>query len=641
MKIGKITSIDYDKFKVRILNDTRNSALNIDGTVYYFGNIGSYLKVENSIGEVIICEVISIVDGSFEKSDTNKFDVRNNTDLIVKPIGTIDKKEKFYLGVGIFPSIYSDVYIVVKEDLETILGSSIKSDQSDKIHTHFEIGLSKNLINYPVSINIDNFFNIHSAVLGNSGSGKSNTVAHILQEIFEKHNHMALGAKVILFDVNGEYSNALKHFDGDHFKVKQFKPNRKSEEDGESFFLPHYLLSIDEWCSFLLASEATQRPFWDMVLQECFRFYKIKTGNEEERAKFINYMRFKLCSITKNILNRTDSDTSNITTVANALSKIKEILESMDFAGEEKVQELIADIDKLISACVLVFGKNDGKVSAEVIKIDKKINIEDATSIYSHKLKYGQYYDYKFLKIASELTLLEEDAKGRGRIREYTSTMMTRLDYFLYNPECAFMRDSNSYETLATYISKCLGVDDDTKHSQLIIIDSSELGPDTLELLTSVLSRLLFDNRKKKNGEDRKKSPIHLVLDEAHRYINRNSQYILKENIFDKIAREGRKFSYYLLISSQRPSELSETVLSQCGNFIIHRIQNERDLKYVSAILPYYSEAFTNKIKQSVPGEGLIFGNCVPMPLHIRITKATPEPSSQNCEVSKEWFVEN
>ena len=131
-----------------------------------------------------------------------------------------------------------------------------------------------------------------------------------------------------------------------------------------------------------------------------------------------------------------------------------------------------------------------------------------------------------------------------------------------------------------------------------------------------------------------------MIMDEAHRYIKKDAQYILRENIFEKIAREGRKYSLYLILSSQRPSELSGTVLSQCGNYIVHRIQNEFDLKYVYSVLPYFSVDFENKIKQSVPGEALIFGNCVPMPLQVKIPRAVPDPDSDNCIISKEWFEE-
>ena len=117
-----------------------------------------------------------------------------------------------------------------------------------------------------------------------------------------------------------------------------------------------------------------------------------------------------------------------------------------------------------------------------------------------------------------------------------------------------------------------------------------------------------------------------------------DANYIMRENIFEKIAREGRKYSLYLIISSQRPSELSQTVLSQCGNYIVHRIQNEVDMKYIYSVLPYFSEDYITKIKQAIPGEALIFGNCVPIPLLVKVTRANPAPNSDNCIINKEWF---
>lgn len=168
-----------------------------------------------------------------------------------------------------------------------------------------------------------------------------------------------------------------------------------------------------------------------------------------------------------------------------------------------------------------------------------------------------------------------------------------------------------------------------------------QVRPDTLELMTSVVSRLIFDYRKSKYGEERRRHPIHLVLDEAHRYIRKDATYILKENIFEKIAREGRKYSFFLILSSQRPSELSQTVLSQCGNYIVHRIQNEIDMNYIYSVLPYFSADYITKIKQAVPGEALLFGNFVPMPIMVKIDKAVPDPDSKNCEVDKEWFDNN
>lgn len=255
-------------------------------------------------------------------------------------------------------------------------------------------------------------------------------------------------------------------------------------------------------------------------------------------------------------------------------------------------------------------------------------------------MTHGDYYDYRFLHTAVEMVLLEEEARGNARIREFTSTMLTRLDFFLNNNECMFMRQTeNVFANTATYLKEMFHIESDDYQDQLITIDSSEVGTDVLELMTSVVSRMIFDYRKEKHGESRRHHPVHLILDEAHRYIRKNAQYILRENIFEKIAREGRKYSLFLIVSSQRPSELSDTVLSQCANFIVHRIQNEVDLKYVYSILPYFSEDFITKIKQSVPGEALIFGNCVPMPLQVQVIQAKPDPNSKNCDVDSEWFI--
>ena len=173
MKIGKIVGINYSELKVKLSSEIRGGSVNLHGNVYYFGNIGSYLKVTNSVDEVIICEVISIFDSDIHREKLS-FDIESNRELLLKPIGTISKSNEFSLGVGIYPSLYSDVSIMTFKDMKLILGTNI-SNTPNPVHQSFPLGISKNLINYPIDISIDNFFNIHSAVLGNSGSGKSNT----------------------------------------------------------------------------------------------------------------------------------------------------------------------------------------------------------------------------------------------------------------------------------------------------------------------------------------------------------------------------------------------------------------------------------------------------------------------------------
>jgi len=642
MKIGKITSVNFNQFRVKISSEIRGNSVNVAGAVYYFGNIGSYLKTTNSVGEQLICEVVSIFDSDM-KIDSAAYDIDSNRELLLKPVGTITRTGKFNLGVGIFPGIYSEVGIVTFEDMELILQTSKDKDLCGSIHQSFYLGESKNLINYPIDISINSFFNIHSAVLGNSGSGKSNTIAHIIQDIHKKKDNSAIGSRILIFDVNGEYKNAFTDHDKcPNLKVRVLKPNINGIEDGfEPFYLPHFLMNIDEWSAFLMATDATQRPFWDKVLQESYKFYMISTREGGERQKFINYLRFKVCNLVHMLLGQGDTDTAIVTAAKNVIYGIAELIELDDNLKRACEDEgMYADMQELYNNCSVAYGNNNDRLKVAVDAVREKIDYDSVQEIISMRANSEQYFDYRFLKQAANLTLLEEDARGNRRVREYTSTMMTRLDFFLDNPDCDFMRKRPAQTTNIEQYLEWLWETNKVVPSQtnMVIIDTSELSKDALETLTSVTSRLNFSSRKKLNGAARRERPIHLVLDEAHRYIKKDSKYLLRENIFEQIAREGRKFALYLLISSQRPSELSETVLSQCSNFIIHRIQNEIDMKYVYAILPYFSDDFANKIKQSVPGEALIFGNCVSMPLHVRIKQAFPEPNSENCKVHEEWF---
>ena len=679
MKIGKIISVEYDKFRVRLFHTTRNSTVNIEGKVYYFGNIGSYMKTINSSGEYIMCEVVSIVDWvSKDNQGYSTYNLDSSREIIIKPIGTLTNKQ-FCMGVGIFPSLYSDVEIVTYDDLDAILSCNAY-EAVEGVHSTISIGNSKSMINYVIDIDINRFFNIHTAVLGNSGSGKSNTIAHILQEVYVKKQNEAYGAKTIIFDANGEYPNAFgadAHLNGEVDTVF-YKPNIAKENGGyKPFVLPYYLMNLEEWLSFLMASERTQKPFWDRVLQESYKFYKIFNSSKGGDAKrFANYVKWKLRQMLFNIVSRVDSDTSKMTAAKGAIAMLRKTCNS--HLGKSVNKDVLSDLTQFLSICdrlcEVSYGNNHDSLSnalnlftatdkvpqylylkkgkdtydAELSKTPQEesflqIDESDALKIEEDKLQPGTYFDYNYLRTAVDMVLLEEEARGNLHIRDFVSTLMSRLDFFLYNRECAFMRiDTPEYTDSQDYMDKMFGISDSEDRSkQLIVIDSSEVGTDALELMTSIVARMVFDYRKSKLGTDRQCRPIHLILDEAHRYIRKDAAYMLRDNIFEKIAREGRKYSLYLIISSQRPSELSQTVLSQCGNYIVHRIQNEVDMKYIYSVLPYFSEDYITKIKQAVPGEALIFGNCVPMPLMVKVTEANPAPNSKNCNIAKEWFMKD
>lgn len=638
MNVGKIIGVEYNQFNVQLYQSTKITPIIYDSHIYYFGNIGSLLKTKNTKGDYVICEVVAIIEQASQIIDSSKYNLDSSRLLTIKPIGTLFKDSHFAMGINLFPALYSDVTIVTVNELDQIINLKNidkEGEEEKEIHRFIELGYSKNMIDYKINLNINSFFNIHTAILGNSGSGKSNTITHILQEVYKKKDYYAIGAKTIIFDVNGEYQTAFTKTNNPQISCKIYKPNSNQEEEINTnpFYLPYYLLTLDEWLAFLMASERTQKPFWDKVLQESYRFFKM--FKEEVDSKYTNYFKWKIINIIHNIITKTDNDTSKITAIHGVILKSRSIIEQL-----KPNNELLTFLDKLVSKCSITFGKNDNQLSDFITKVS--IDNKSAQEVNEQKLPNGQYFDYKYLKVATEIVLLEEEAKGNSLIREFTSTMIARLEHFIENTECNFMRDKTAidYSNSNDYISSTFNIDDKLNANQLIIIDISEISSDILELTTNAISRMIFEYKRQKTGHTRREQPIHLILDEAHRYISINTQYMLKENIFERIAREGRKYAMYLIVSSQRPSELSSTVLSQCGNYIIHRIQNEMDMKYIYSVLPYFSDDYISKIKQSTPGEALVFGNCVPIPLQVKIHQADPEPNSKNCDISAEWFKE-
>lgn len=642
MIIGKIISIEYDRFKVRLLNTSRVASVGLKGKIYHFGNIGSYLKVNNHANEMVLCEVTAI----YEQVDTNnttsneKFQLDSPRDLFMKPIGSY-RANGFKLGIVTYPSVYADVYVVTEDDLNEALKDTIQKGSSPGIY----LGNSWNLQGYPIYLDINKLFSIHTAILGNSGSGKSYTIARMLQQIKTlKATHTT-----ILFDVNGEYGKAFP--EATHFRPKQQTTSTTKEEiTYNDFYLPYYLLNLEEWLSFLMASERTQRPFWDRVLQECYRFYSINHSQKDDKVKNKKielYICWRISQMLIGILSRADSDTAKMTSAQGLLVSIQTILPYLNneetIENDKTLVRIQSTIEEYKEACKISYGNNREMLSKKIGEQIKKINYEEIKDIVEERIHHGKYYDYRFLKIAAEMTLIDEEAKGNSRIREYTSTMFSRLDYFLESSECEFMRVSSPDKGIdkKEYLKKQGIIRDQAPENfqYPLTLELSTLGNDTLELVTGVLTRMIFDYKKEVTGENRRKNPIHLILDEAHRYIHKDREYLLKENIFERVAREGRKYACYLFISSQRPSELSPTVLSQCANYIIHRTQNKIDLDYINSVLPYFSEDYLVKIKQASPGEALVFGSCVPMPLQVEVIKADPEPNSQNCIISDEWKI--
>jgi len=290
--IGKIISINSEKFTVELLNQSINFTVNGFDDIYQYAQINGYVILPYQ-DFYIVAEIFGVREKDADmkwKGEKEQVLSKSNSlkYLDIAPIGTIQKR-KFRYGASVFPTLYSDVLYIRKEELDTVFELNIEDEgkiielqgkKGTQLH-YLDIGTSTIFPDYKVKININGFFGAHSAILGNTGSGKSCTISSMVQTLFAKEKFSATGASFVFFDVNGEYHKAFSQLENTEVEVKYFSLNEvktkigfaesyKTEEKKDfeindlieynEFKLPHWFLNIDEWALLLQASEKTQLP---------------------------------------------------------------------------------------------------------------------------------------------------------------------------------------------------------------------------------------------------------------------------------------------------------------------------------------------------------------------------------------------
>ena len=242
-------------------------------------------------------------------------------------------------------------------------------------------------------------------------------------------------------------------------------------------------------------------------------------------------------------------------------------------------------------------------------------------------------------------------AFGAGRLSlaalNRSNAMLTRFKWIREREEFAFLRVppevlAEAERRLDLFTERFLGLQRDDgsykKAAQVIILDMNEAADEVVEVAAAVMARLVFDRMRK--AEPRNRLPVNLILEEAHRYVAEHpSRYAIDASrIFERIAKEGRKYGVLLTVASQRPSELSKTVLSQCSNFVIHRIQNPDDLSHIRQMTPFVSESVMKRLPSLPKQHALIFGNSVNIPTTFRVRDVSPRPKSDDAPIRTLWF---
>lgn len=613
--IGKVVAINSDRFSIELLSGLDNFNVNGYDDIHYFAQLNSYVIVPYQ-NYYIVAEVSGVREKDLNVPFSNPTEqilskIQAGKYLEVLPIGTI-KEDQFDFGVSVYPTLYSDVLYIKEQELDTIFktNSSKKPIEGTDKYRYTSLPIGKSIIfpDYEVKIDIDKFFGSHSAVLGNTGSGKSCTIASMLQTLYKYKEYSATGSTFIFFDVNGEYRQAFEELnENDDIQVTNLSID--TEATDEKFQLPHWFLNIDEWALLLKASEKSQLP----ILRNALGF----TQNSSQEIISHIYA----CNIMY-VYEHWESSVTKRQRIISLIDKSK----------------IAIDYSKLDAK----FGNFSNKQEEDNFKISVKNHIKEDVNI---DLKFNSdYFEFKDLEQALENAILYEEYHGNKQIRDYCSSMITRFKSIKEREDFKFLTTTQNDKSIDEYIYSLLGIekqeDNAIKKNQVIIIDLNSANDETVEVISCVISRLIFE--KLKTAKNRNQFPINLVLEEAHRYISTESGKIFGDanRIFERIAKEGRKYGMFLLVSSQRPSELSRTVLSQCSNFIVHRIQNPEDLSHIRQITPHISETILKRLPSIPTQHALIFGHSVNLPTTFKVNEANPKPKSDNNEISKNWFKE-
>ena len=668
--IGKVVAINSDRFSVELLSGLENFNVSGFDDIHYFAQLNSYVIIPYQ-NYYIVAEVSGVRERDLNVPFSNPTDqilskVQAGKFLEVIPIGTLKQNREelldFDFGVSVYPSLYTDVLYIMEAELDAIFnvkGQEIpicenpekckeNCECGHKRYKTLSIGKSTIFPDYSVKIDIDKFFGSHSAILGNTGSGKSCTIASMLQELFRYKDYSATGSTFFFFDVNGEYEQAFSELNKINSEIEVTNYSIDETTPFNKFILPHWFLNIDEWALLLQASEKTQLP----ILRNALGLASIFSSTEEV-TELKNHI---LATCITQILRDETSSPSKKDRITSILQKFNtdeiSLSKSFTYVDPDGQAHNNVYIDKGISLpcdirnCLTVhYGEIKGLLHLIYYLEQKDENGNPVFILDKFQMPiYEKYQKFSFsvFEDAFDLAILYEEANGNKQIRDYCSSLITRIKSITDRPDFNFLKQDKA--NLDVYKRKMLGQlkpKDETfikKNKQVIVIDLSSADYEIVEVISCVLSRILYESVRE--IEPRNSYPINLVLEEAHRYIGDDpKRAFLKSNkIFETIAKEGRKFGMFLLISSQRPSELSKTVLSQCSNFIVHRIQNPEDLSHIRQITPHISETILKRMPSIPTQHALIFGHAVNLPTTFKVNEAKPKPKSDNNRVSENWF---
>lgn len=494
------------------------------------------------------------------------------------PLGTI-QDSKFIRGGDTLSIPPTSVSPTKPEDMKVIFESSV----NEQVKFIFS-----KLINHQSDIEIpvdgNKFFNKHIAVVGSTGSGKSHTISSLLQHVINSKdkNYSGLNdSHIIIFDLHSEYKSAFPN--ANYLDISNLK-------------LPYWLLNSSELEEILLDTGERDNYNQASIFRQLVTENKKIHNEDSEKIFYDSPLKFK------------------VEEILNALFNIK----------NETVHAKTPNTYMLI--------ENDQEQDSE----------NGLTMTNEEKIR--KYFTERFKFKQTKSQSISKGAYADGTLEKF----FLRFDSKVRDKRLDFLFNSDNYNlTLIDVLKQILGYRDDNK-SNITILDLSGIPFEVLSITVSLISRLLFDygyfykKAFQENKTTNNNTPFLLVYEEAHKYAPKSDlvKYRSALQAIERIAKEGRKYGITLLLATQRPSEISETIFSQCSNFIAMRLTNPNDQNYITRLLPDTLGNMVSKLPTLRAGEALLLGESVTMPLFVKINKCNPEPSSNDIPYFELWKKE-